>query len=318
MKHLTQKLIPTNSLHAALIAPFVLLIVLAVGSTGYTSCCSGQQAVNDITTTLRNEIIARVKQNLVNYLDTPYKLDRSAQSMIELGILDAQNHESWLPYLWKQSQLYGTAINFALGKEQRHYVDPTLQIAGGIPLYDQSAAFVGVITTALRLSWAGDFLEDLKIGKSGQTFIIERTGMLVATSTGEVYFREVNGKQKRFNATESRNSVAQTTARYLTTHYSDLNLIKEMTQPDFEIGGKRQFLQVSPYTGEYGLDWLIVVVVPEADFMEQTQANNRITFVAVQRLKELRDRTRIINLSRWPDFYDLFLTNLYLQPMGEA
>jgi uncharacterized 2Fe-2S/4Fe-4S cluster protein (DUF4445 family) len=37
--------------------------------------------------------------------------------------------------------------------------------------------------------------------------------------------------------------------------------------------------------------------------------------VAVQRLKDLREQTRIINLSRWPDFDDLFLTNLYLQPM---
>jgi uncharacterized 2Fe-2S/4Fe-4S cluster protein (DUF4445 family) len=37
--------------------------------------------------------------------------------------------------------------------------------------------------------------------------------------------------------------------------------------------------------------------------------------VAVQRLKNLRDQTRITNLARWPDFDDLFLTNLYLQPM---
>lgn len=42
-----------------------------------------------------------------------------------------------------------------------------------------------------------------------------------------------------------------------------------------------------------------------------------LSSVAVQRLKELRDRTRIINLSRWPDFDDCFLKNLYLQPMGE-
>jgi uncharacterized 2Fe-2S/4Fe-4S cluster protein (DUF4445 family) len=40
-----------------------------------------------------------------------------------------------------------------------------------------------------------------------------------------------------------------------------------------------------------------------------------LSSVAVQRLKKLRDRTRIINLSRWPDFDDLFLANLYLQPM---
>jgi hypothetical protein len=40
-----------------------------------------------------------------------------------------------------------------------------------------------------------------------------------------------------------------------------------------------------------------------------------LSSVAVQRLKDLRDQTRIINLSRWPDFDDLFMENLYLQPM---
>jgi uncharacterized 2Fe-2S/4Fe-4S cluster protein (DUF4445 family) len=43
-----------------------------------------------------------------------------------------------------------------------------------------------------------------------------------------------------------------------------------------------------------------------------------LSSVAVQCLKDLRDQTRIINLSRWPDFDDLFLANLYLQPMRGA
>jgi uncharacterized 2Fe-2S/4Fe-4S cluster protein (DUF4445 family) len=44
-------------------------------------------------------------------------------------------------------------------------------------------------------------------------------------------------------------------------------------------------------------------------------AETLLSPVAVQCLKDLRDQTRIINLSRWPDFDDLFLTNLYLRPM---
>ena len=37
--------------------------------------------------------------------------------------------------------------------------------------------------------------------------------------------------------------------------------------------------------------------------------------VAVERLKNLRDQAKIINLSRYLDFDDLFLENLYLQPL---
>jgi uncharacterized 2Fe-2S/4Fe-4S cluster protein (DUF4445 family) len=40
-----------------------------------------------------------------------------------------------------------------------------------------------------------------------------------------------------------------------------------------------------------------------------------LSSVAVQRLKDLRDQTQILGLSRWPGLDDLFLTHLHLQPM---
>ena len=43
------------------------------------------------------------------------------------------------------------------------------------------------------------------------------------------------------------------------------------------IDGQRQFVQILPYTDNLGLDWVIVVVVPEADFMGQINANTRNT-----------------------------------------
>jgi PAS domain S-box-containing protein len=50
-------------------------------------------------------------------------------------------------------------------------------------------------------------------------------------------------------------------------------------QLDFEIEGKRQFLQVMPLKDDKNLNWLIVVVVPEADFMEHINNNNRTTIL---------------------------------------
>jgi two-component sensor histidine kinase/HAMP domain-containing protein len=41
--------------------------------------------------------------------------------------------------------------------------------------------------------------------------------------------------------------------------------------------GQRCFLQVSPIKDEYGIDWLIAVVIPEADYMAQINAQNRTT-----------------------------------------
>ncbi len=44
---------------------------------------------------------------------------------------------------------------------------------------------------------------------------------------------------------------------------------------NFEIDGKRQFVKVLPFQDGKGLDWLIVVVVPEADFTKEIEANTR-------------------------------------------
>jgi signal transduction histidine kinase len=43
--------------------------------------------------------------------------------------------------------------------------------------------------------------------------------------------------------------------------------------------GQRQFVQVKPWRDQYGLDWLVVVVVPESDFMNQINANTHTTIL---------------------------------------
>ena len=48
---------------------------------------------------------------------------------------------------------------------------------------------------------------------------------------------------------------------------------------DFKLNGDRQFVQVSPWQDELGLDWLVVVVMPESDFMGQIYANTRTTIL---------------------------------------
>ncbi|MEG4235269.1 ATP-binding protein [Microcoleus sp. Pol11C3] len=128
-----------------------------------------------------------------------------------------------------------------------------------------------------KRSSIGQFLNSLKIGNSGQTFIIERNGTLLATSTPEKPFRTQNGKKEVFKVTESSDAVTQTIAKYLESHFQDLQLISKSQQLNFEINGKQQFLKVLPFQDGKGLDLLIVVVVPEADFMEQIHAGNRTT-----------------------------------------
>ncbi|MEG4807169.1 PAS domain S-box protein [Microcoleus sp. F8-D3] len=154
-----------------------------------------------------------------------------------------------------------------------------LAITAALPIYDEAGKLIGVAGSDLLFSRIKEFLVSLKIGKSGQTFVMERSGMLIATSTASPEF-VVEGKEtRRIKASESENPVIRQTAQHLDKSYDSLAKINNSQQLTFDIDGKRNFIQVAPFKDDRGLDWLIVVVVPESDFMEQINLNTRTTFL---------------------------------------
>ncbi|CUR32854.1 Multi-sensor Hybrid Histidine Kinase [Planktothrix tepida PCC 9214] len=156
-----------------------------------------------------------------------------------------------------------------------------LVISANQPIYNQKKQLLGVASTDLTLERISQFLNSLKIGKTGQTFVMEKNGYLVATSTLEETFI-VNAKKEeteRIKAVKSSNPLTQATSRYLVEHFGNLDQIQQSTQLTFEINGKQQYLQVTPLSDKRGINWLIVVVVPESDFMAEIHANTQTTIL---------------------------------------
>ncbi len=147
------------------------------------------------------------------------------------------------------------------------------------PYYDRNGELLGVLGTDIVLSQLGSYLSSLKIGKSGQTFMMERDGLLVASSTLDQPFIVKNNQAERIEATQSSDLLISSTAQDLMARFGDLAAIDKNQQLDFMLAGERQFVQVLPFQDSRGIDWLIVVVVPESDFMEQINKNTRNTLV---------------------------------------
>lgn len=149
-----------------------------------------------------------------------------------------------------------------------------------LPIYRQdNNELLGVFSSALNLRSIGNFLNSLRVGKSGKIFILERNGLLIATSTPEKPYIVTPQKElKRLTGIDINNTLIRATSQYLTEDFgNEFNLIKNPKQLDFKINDQRQFVQVVPFRDEFGLDWLIVVVVPESDFMEQINASTYMT-----------------------------------------
>ncbi len=333
-----------------LIVPFISQIVLAVGLVGWLSLRSGQQAVNEVASQLRQETVSRINQNLLTYLDTPKQTNQANLDGINLGMLNISNSQPWNPYLWRQTKRSPSLNMIGFGNEEKgfiatdqlkdgkmlmmvadestsydlqiyalntagereklirttqnydprtrpwyqavsqsrkaawspifpHFSDPTLLIAHGVPVSDSQGRFQGVLANTIRLSQVGDFLQGLKVGKTGQTFIMERSSGLLVASSKEVALTKNNDKFQRVKAIESKDRVTQETTQYLAKFFGDRLDINTPQQLNFSIAHQKQFLQVLPFQDSAGIDWLIVVVVPEADFMAEVDAIKRSTIL---------------------------------------
>ena len=154
-----------------------------------------------------------------------------------------------------------------------------LIIVNILPLYNQSQQFQGTLIGRLTLSTVGDFLKNLNVGRQGRTFIIERDGKLVATSTNESLFHDKQSKRERVAAADSNDPLTKAATQYLIRKFGDLSQINSTQILDFEIEGAKQFVQVSPFQDKQGLNWLTIVAIPESEFMAQINANTRTTIL---------------------------------------
>lgn len=154
-----------------------------------------------------------------------------------------------------------------------------LAISASYPLYDDQAHLIGVLGVDQAISDMADSLRQIQISRSSVVFIVERSGLLVASSSPHSSFELVKGKAQRILASQSRDPLIQATAAHLVRQFGNLATIQSSQKLEFSVAGEQQFVQVLPWRDEMGLDWLIVVVLPESDFMEHIHTNAHSTML---------------------------------------
>lgn len=152
-----------------------------------------------------------------------------------------------------------------------------LRVDAVTPAYTKEGKLRGVFSTEVTLGQISSFLNHLKISPFGQAFIVERSGEIVASSMTEQPFIKTSNGEKRVMANQSREPIIQATSQEILRQFKTFQQIQTSTQMVFEQNGRRQLVYINPFQDGLGLDWLIVTIVPESDFMEQIEASNRIT-----------------------------------------
>jgi PAS domain S-box-containing protein len=157
-----------------------------------------------------------------------------------------------------------------------HIYTGELLVALAEPVYDlKNANFLGVTYGMRSLEEISRFLSAIDI-KTGTVFIMERDQTLLATSSltqnSNQPLQNTKGK-KLLKAIDSPNLQISGAAKYLRDRNDNIANIRQAEQFEFEINGDRQRVQVTPISDRNGLNWTIVVVIPESGFTADIQAN---------------------------------------------
>jgi len=152
-------------------------------------------------------------------------------------------------------------------------------ISANSPIYNQeNGKLVGVFSVNINFANISKFLNNIKSVKSGEIFIMEPDGLMIASSTSEKLFKLNSNKSfQRLNALDSSNKLIRDTARFLSKDFGGISQIKGKQQLEFIKNRKREFLQIVPFKNQLGLDWLIVLVAPESDLLGEINNSTQRT-----------------------------------------
>lgn len=179
-----------------------------------------------------------------------------------------------------------------------------LAINAYTPVQDATNNLTGVFTIHVSLAALNRFLEELSVSENGQVFIVERNGLLIANSANHPLFktfqdpRTLSGPRRvgdiqfqRFKAEEVPDAVLQATMETIEKNLGGLNNIRNELYIQFDSDSdhtrmgsipwerERYYLHITPYKKTGDLDWLIITVVPQANFMALIQANTYQTLL---------------------------------------
>jgi signal transduction histidine kinase len=162
-----------------------------------------------------------------------------------------------------------------------------LNITAVLPIYDGKRQVLGVLGVNLSLQAISEFLQEI-IGEKqgeflGKILIIERSGLIVASSqptnsSNQLLNNDTNIKQ-RLKITDSPDPLTKTTGEYLQGKFGDFSQIHTPQEFQLTVEKRQQFLRVTPFQDGRGIDWLIIVALPDSQLSQVINTQTRNMFL---------------------------------------
>ncbi len=322
-----------------LTAPYVLLVLLAVGIIGLLSYRAAQQAVDNLSGQLLGETVSRIAQAVQSHvgvseavLEAAFPAGVAAPQSIEKDLNELRTR-FWLatavhrdPHnyayyadvqghffgLWRHSEMdaelrlrlrhqgprqiqrfAGMAGRLEPATEESRVFEPRerpwFKVAQNSPRAAWTPVYIdfksselvatrarrvnnaagelqGVVATDLSLQKVNAFLKRLPLSRNGLAMVMEADGRLIGVSRGP-HLKSVNAGSERLSASESSDPLAAAAYQAARRLAGDRHIDEPITGVFEDAKGQAvQFGYVHVHD-EAGLDWLVLVAVPRADFL---------------------------------------------------
>ena len=155
-----------------------------------------------------------------------------------------------------------------------------ITISFSSPLYDRSNKFIGVVASDIKLSNFDSYLRSGSNLGSGVVYIVDQNNDLISHSTYE----------KPLPRTPLNELARQENARLLHAKNSSSELIRKSVgflninsnnDIEFDIKGEKVYGRVTPVSDGNGLNWRIVVLIPERDLLGSVRKDMMVTLAIV-------------------------------------
>lgn len=143
--------------------------------------------------------------------------------------------------------------------------EPIVTLAKAV--YHQDRSLAGVLATDITLKSLTDFLHSLTLSRRGVAFVVDRAGLMVATSGEELPFSVIDGTPQRRLASAMQTPLIRQSAALISQWRSRSDSAAKPLTTSFSSEEGRVELAAARLGEKYGIDWVSVVVVPRADFM---------------------------------------------------
>lgn len=154
-----------------------------------------------------------------------------------------------------------------------------MSLAIARPIYNQSGQLIGAMSVDLSLDKISNFLRQIKISPTGKLLILDHQGKIVASSSAKTPFKIVEGKVEQIKSLDSSDLDTRSASQYLIDKFNNFQNIKNTHKGEFYLDHQRYFIQVTPWKDQVGLSLLIVIIMPESDFMGIIQRNTHLTII---------------------------------------